>query len=124
MPFFQNPFQDSFEGYWVLADRQASLTFRCPPNTGRGNENVQAHVAGPYNLSGNDANGNSLAVISLAFSLSSQDFKGWTSADISITGSSSSAITPEEIVSSINNSAFKDWFSASLQRFTKNRSTT
>lgn len=84
MPFFQNPFPSDFYGYWVLADRQASLDFKCPRNAGRGAENVTAWVFGPYELSGNDADGHPLNVLTLNFSTSSSKYMNWTAAPIII----------------------------------------
>ena len=119
MPFFQNPFISDFEGYWVLADRQASLTFKCPRNAGRGAESVNAWTPGPYNLSGNDASSNPTDVLTLNFAVS--DFTNWATVTFTLTGASQSAVLASEIVGSLNNNpAFSDWFTASLQTFKKN----
>jgi hypothetical protein len=120
MPFFQNPFTSDFEGYWVLADRQASLTFKCPRNAGRGIESVTAWMPGPYDLSSNDADGNATNVLTLNFTISA-DYKSWTTVPLLITGVTPSAILPSEVAGSLNNlPAFSDWFTASLQTFDKN----
>ena len=120
MPFFQNVFTSDFEGYWVLADRQASLTFTCPHNAGRGPESVTSWAQGPFNLSGNDAGGNAKDVLVLSFALAG-DFKNWADVSVTISGVSLAAITPDEVVASLNAStAFTDWFSASLAPYGKN----
>jgi hypothetical protein len=121
MPFFQNPFASDFEGYWVLADRQASLTFRCPRNAGRGAENATAWTQGPYNLSGTDADGNDTNVLNLFFSTNMGDYKNWTAVSVTLTGANQGAVLPSEIVGCLNgNTLFSDWFTASLQTFQKN----
>ncbi len=115
MPFFQNPFPVEFQGCWVLGDRQASLTFKCPGNAGRGPESVIAWSSGPYNLSGNDADGNPTNVLTLAFAIKS-DFRVWNQISVTLSGVSSSAVTPDEVVASLNaNSNFSTWFTAKSQ---------
>ena len=117
MPFFQNPFTSDFYGVWVLGDRHASLDFVCPRNAGRGDEMVTAWVEGPYNLSGNDTDGNSKAVLTLRFALNDTDH--FTDLSVTISAASLAATTPYEIVDSLNNDAsFADWFIANLEKFT------
>jgi hypothetical protein len=92
MPFFQNPFTSDFEGYWVLADRQASLTFKCPRNAGRGIESVIAWMQGPYDLSSNDADGNPTNVLTLNFTISA-DYKSWTTVPLLIGATANIPVT-------------------------------
>lgn len=116
MPFFQNPFTSDFYGVWVLGDRHASLDFVCPRNAGRGDEMVTAWVEGPYDLSGNDADGNSKAVLTLRFALN--DSNNWTDLAVTITAASLSAATPAEVMEALNNDvAFSDWFTTTLEKF-------
>lgn len=117
MPFFQNPFTSDFYGVWVLGDRHASVDFVCPRNAGRGDEMVTAWSEGPYDLSGDDADSNSNEVLILSFAMN--DSNNWTDLSITISGASLSAVTPSEVMTSLNNNTtFADWFTASLEKFT------
>ena len=110
MSFFQNPFTDEFRGSWVLGDRQQSLTFVCPGNKGRGDTVITAWSDGPYNLSGNDADGNSKAVLTIKLCI--LPFRGWSSVAVNI--GSGSALTVDAIVTALNADAtFAGLFTAS-----------
>lgn len=118
MSFFQNVFAEDFEGIWVLGDRQHSPTFVCKANAGRDKEIVIAWNKGPYDLSGNDADGNSKALLKLAFRLF--DTKNWATISVDITtgAASSSAVTPEEIVAALNSdTTFSERFVASISSY-------
>lgn len=116
MSFFQNPFTGDFIGSWVLSDRQYSVDFKCPRNFGRGDEIVTVWAMGPYNLSGNDADGNPTNILTLSFALN--DFRAWSVLPITITGNTQSAVTPQEVITSLqNNSMFASFFTASLDKF-------
>lgn len=113
MPFYQNPFTSSFEGNWVLSDRHHIPKFVVPENKGRGDAIVTVHAEGPYNLSGNDADGNAKNVLNIEFAIN--DFKAWASLSCTISAVSLAATTPSEIVESLNNNlAFSGWFTASM----------
>lgn len=112
MSFFQNPFTYEFIGVWVLGDRQHSPDFKCPRNAGRTDEFVVTHNAGNYNLSGNDADGNSNAVLTIVWALN--DKKNWSELAISVAGSTPAATTATEIITLLNaNATFADYFTAS-----------
>jgi hypothetical protein len=115
MPFYLNPFSSDFTGAWVLSDRKYSIDFRVPRNAGRGDDYVVSYGgAGPFNLSGNDSDGNSRAVLTIVFALN--DPKNWTEHAITISASNLAATTPTEVISSLNNnSLFSDFFTASLK---------
>ena len=118
MTFFQNPFAKEFQGYWLLGDRQHSLTFRVPVNAGRGPKLVTAWNEPTYDLSGNDADGNSADTLVMRFSLRGEARWAELSIDITSGASSSSAVTSEEIVSALNSDAtFADRFTAQLGNF-------
>jgi hypothetical protein len=127
MAYFQNPFQSEFRGSWVLGDRQYSLTFVCPPNTGRSNEFVVSwnEPSGTtFNLSGNDADGNPKNILNIRMSVDST-FKHWGNLSINLTDNThanlnpapnSSAITPAQIVSILNaDPNFSSYFKATLE---------
>jgi len=113
MPFYQNPFTSDFEGNWLLADRHHIPKFVVPGNRGRGEELVTVHAEAPYNLSGNDGDGDSKAVLNIEFAIN--DFRNWASLSVTISASSLAATTAAEVVSSLNNNAeFSAWFTASM----------
>jgi hypothetical protein len=119
MPFYQNVFVADFEGNWVLGDRQHSPKFVVRRNAGRGDEWVVAWNEGPYDLSGNDADGtNSCDTLEIMYAL--REPKNWAmiSVDITAGAASSSAVTPQEIVAALNsNTLFYERFEASLDRY-------
>lgn len=133
MTYFQNPFASEFRGNWVLGDRQYSLTFSCPANTGRSDELIAAWKepiglsnSYYYNLSGNDADGNSTNILVIRISISG-DFKNWNNLEIDLTDNSNanlspapnaSSITPSQIVQILNaNPTFSSYFVANLEKF-------
>lgn len=116
MPFFQNPFSSpDFYGVWLLGDRQHSLDFKCPRNAGRGDEYVISLGTAPFDLSGNDGNGDSKDVLTISFALN--DFKNWADLEVTITADSLAATTAQEVVTSLsNNAVFSDRFTTSVDR--------
>jgi len=114
MSFFQNPFTQDFIAPWLLSDRQYNPDFKCPRNAGRGDEMVASFGVAPFNLSGNDSDGNSKAVLTISFALN--DTKNWADLAVTITGSSLSAITLNEVVTSLQaNAVFGDFFTARVR---------
>jgi hypothetical protein len=119
MSFFQNVFAADFEGNWVLGDRHHSPKFVVRQNSGRGNEYVVVHNEGPYDLSGDDADGtNSCDTLEIMYAL--REPKNWAeiSVDITAGAASSAAVTPGEIVAALNDDTlFAERFTASLSNF-------
>jgi len=118
MSFFQNVFTGDFEGNWVLGDRQHSPKFVVKRNAGRGDEKVSAWAEGPYDLSGNDADGTSCDTLAIVYALTNP--KNWATLAVDITtqAASAAAATPEEVVASLNaNTTFAERFIASLATF-------
>lgn len=114
MSFFQNPFTQDFIAPWLLSDRQYNPDFKCPRNAGRGDEMVASFGVAPFNLSGNDSDGNSKAVLTISFALN--DTKNWADLAVTISGSSLSAITLQEVVTSLQaNAVFGDFFTARVR---------
>lgn len=117
MTFFQNPFAVEFRGNWVLGDRKLSLTFDCPQNTGRGPQIVQSYGLPPFNLSGNDVDGNPTKDLNINFALDSNSFKNWATISVDMTtatGTVTTAVTIAKIVASLNaNTKFAAYFTAS-----------
>lgn len=114
MSFFQNVFPDDFRGNLLLGDRQHIPEFICPPNAGRGNELVVSWLSGPYDLSGNDADGNSNANLTIIYAL--REPRNWASLAIDVTAgaTSTAAVKPQEIAAALNaNTLFAERFTAS-----------
>lgn len=115
MPFFLNPFTADFLAPWLLSDRQYNPDFKCPRNAGRGDELVVSYGAAPYNLSGNDADGDSKAVLTISFALNER--KNWADLAVTLSGASMSAVTPQEVLTSLQaNAVFADFFTANLNQ--------
>jgi len=114
MSYFQNPFSQDFIATWLLSDRQYNPDFKCPRNAGRGDEMVVAFGEAPYNLSGNDGDGNSKAVLTISFALN--DSKNWADLAVTISASSLAATTMEEVVISLRaNAVFDDFFTTRIR---------
>lgn len=114
--FFQNLFTQEFVGILPLSDRQYNLTFRCPGNAGRGDENFVNWKNGPYNLSGNDDDGNDKSVLTIYYAYD-PDLLNYSALSVTVdTGAASaSAVTSLEIVNNLNaNATFANHFEASL----------
>lgn len=114
MSFFQNPFINEFRGNWVLADRHHIPTFIVEGNKGRGNEMVSVwNSTPPYDLSGNDADGNPKNTLTIRYALRGEHNWATLSIDITTTAVSSAAVTPQEITMALNADAtFSDNFLA------------
>jgi hypothetical protein len=118
MTFFQNVFTSDFEGNWVLGDRQHTPKFVVRRNFGRGDEVVSAWTEGPYNFSGNDADGNSCDTLEIVYALMNP--RNWATLAITTTtgAANTAAVTPEELVASLNaNTTFAERFVAFLGIF-------
>lgn len=113
--FFQNVFTSEFLGNLVLGDRRYSLTFKCPPNAGRGDEIVYTWNEPNYNFSGNDADGNSKSVLNIEYAIDQGTFRNWT--NIPVTISTSASVSAESVVAALNaNDAFQCVFEATTVR--------
>jgi hypothetical protein len=113
MSFFQNPFLDEFRGNWLLGDRQHIPTFVLPGNAGRGKEIVYSWAKDPYDMSGNDADGNPANILKINYCL--HNFKNWgtMSVNVSTGASSAAAVTAKEVVAALNaNTLFAERFTA------------
>lgn len=118
MPFFQNPFADDFEGNLLLGDRHHIPKFVVRNNAGRGKEIVYAWNKGPYDLSGNDSDGNSSAILKIAFRL--HNTKNWATISVDVTAGagSTSAVQLNEIANALNaNTLFAERFVARAEDY-------
>lgn len=115
MSFFQNPFPDEFRGNWILGDRQYAPTFVLKGNLGRGKEIVYTWNQAPYNLIGNDADGNPRKYLNVNYCLF--NFKNWGTIqiDLSTNVTTLSAALAAEVAASLNaNALFAERFIARI----------
>ena len=116
--YFQNPFTDEFRGNWVLGDRQFSLTFPCPVNTGRGSDLITVWNEGPYNFAGVDGDGNASNILNVVFAISGDLYKNWATISINVAGAVPAATLPAEVMTKLNaDPLFNSFFVASLEQF-------
>lgn len=118
MSFFFNPFTDEFKAPLLLSDRHYSPTFNLKGNAGRGKEVVVNWVDGPFNLSGNDSDGNAKKYLNFNFSLNEN--KNWASfqVDITTTAASINSVAVGDVVNALNaNTTFSGWFTASVSPY-------
>lgn len=93
MAFFQNVFDQEFQGYLLLADRKLAPTFKVGPNKNLQSRQI-AWNAGPYDFS-------SESVLSFNFAWDS-DFKEWAAVSIDIAGAVPEATTASEVAAALN----------------------
>lgn len=106
MPFFQNVFDQEYQGYLVLADRKLSPTFVVPPNKNLQSRQV-AWNPGPYDFSADP-------MLEFNFCWDSE-FKNWSKVEVDVSGSDPSNTSPQEAVSALNsNPVFSSLLIASV----------
>lgn len=94
MPFFQNVFDQEYQGYLILADRKLSPTFTVDPNRNPQSKQV-AWNHGPYDFSSSGS--------SLVFNFSwDSEFRNWSSVTIDVAGADPSATLPGEVAAALN----------------------
>jgi hypothetical protein len=117
MPFFQNPFAEEFEGSWPLGDRKHAPTYVIKPNAGRGSEVIYSWNRSPYDLSGNDSEGDAKRYLNILYCLHNP--KNWATLQIDL--SASAAVTIEDVLASLNaNVIFKERFMAEIGSYNDN----
>lgn len=94
MPFFQNVFDQEYQGYLLLADRKLIPTFKIAPNKNLQSQQVAWNV-GPYDLSSDN-------ILEFNFAWD-KEFKDWVSISINVAGSVPASTTPLEVASALNN---------------------
>jgi hypothetical protein len=93
MAFFQNVFDQEYQGYLVLADRKLSPTFKVAPNKNLQSQQVAWNKA-PYDFSSNN-----ILEFNFAWDV---DFKQWAKITIDVAGSTPSSTKAIEVVSALN----------------------
>lgn len=105
MPFFQNLFDQEYQGYMLLADRKLSPTFKVLPNKNLQSKQV-AWNHGPYDFSGG-------GILEFNFAWDSE-FKNWSRVSIDVAGSNPLSTSASEVVLALNNNAiFSSVYTAS-----------
>jgi len=116
MSFFQNVFDQEFQGYLVLGDRQASITYKVAASKNHQSKQI-AWVAGPYDLSVTNT-----LVLNYSWD---KEFKIWSSVEINIAGVNASSTTAIEIADKLNqNSTFSDLLVATAEDFNGSKTVT
>lgn len=117
--FFQNPFPAEFRGSLPFEDIRFTPTYVCPPNVGRGDEQVIAWNSGPYDFSGVDADGNPAGDLVIEYAIDPNSFQNYASItiDIATAAVTSSDVSEQEVVDILNaDTTFSAWFTARLER--------
>lgn len=115
MTFYQNPFSYDYQGNLLLGDRHHIPGFPIKRNAGRGDDLAMAWESGPFDLSGNDADGNSRDALVIWFATNNDNFTNW--AQLNITLPNGAAETDGSIAAALNADAgFSAWFTATLSR--------
>jgi len=106
MAFFQNVFDQEFQGYMVLGDRKLIPTFKVLPNRNAQYKQVSWNP-GPYDLSSGSE---------LTFNFCwGPDFLNWTSVAIDVAGADPSATSAGEVAGRLNSDpVFSSMFVASV----------
>jgi len=106
MSFFQNPFDQEFQGYLGVGDKRTALTFIVPANVNK-SDTILAWNVGPYDLSTDNT-----LTINYAWDSSN---KNWAALVINIAGATAAATTVYEVVAILNaNATFADMFTAEV----------
>ena len=108
MAFFQNLFDQEFQGYLVLSDRKLAPTFKVAPNQNPQSKQI-AWNKGPYDFS---------TYSSLEFNFSWDiEFKHWSKISINVAGATPSATSALEVATALNNEpTFSTIFTASTYK--------
>lgn len=104
MSFFQNVFDQEFQGNLLLADRKLIPTFKIGPNRNLQSKQVSWNV-GPYDLSSD-------SLLSFNFAWDTE-FRNWARVKIDVSGSDAGATTAAEVAAALNaNPTFSSLFVA------------
>jgi hypothetical protein len=107
MAFFQNVFDQEYQGFLSLADRRLAPTFKVAPNRNAQSKQV-AWNSGPYDLSSDTD-------LELNFSWD-PEHKTWCSISIDVSGANPSETNGYEVAAKLNaNDTFSSMFVASVQ---------
>lgn len=109
MSFFQNPFDQEFQGYLPVVDRKTAITFKVPANLNKSDAQLAWNI-GPYDLSSDTD-----LTINYAYDIAPNN---WATLVVDISGATPSATTVQEIVTILNaNVTFADMFLAEVKNY-------
>jgi hypothetical protein len=107
MSFYQNPFDQEFEGFLQVIDKRAALTFIVPANVNKSDAQLAWNI-GPYDLSADNT-------LTLNYAHDNAP-KNWASLAINVAGASPAATTALEVVNALNaNVTFAEMFLAEVR---------
>jgi len=107
MSFYQNPFDQEFEGFLQVIDKRAALTFIVPANINKSDAQLAWNI-GPYDLSAD-------TTLTLNYAHDNSP-KNWASLAINVAGSTPAATTALEVVNALNaNATFAEMFLAEIR---------
>ena len=108
MAFFQNVFDQEFQGYLLLADRKLTPVFKVGPNKNLQSKQISWNSA-PFDLS-------SGGVLEFNFAWDAE-FKNWASVGIDVSGATPAATTAAEVADALNGDpTFSSLFVASVSQ--------
>lgn len=109
MSFFQNPFDQEFQGYLPVIDKRAALSFKVPANLNKSDAQLAWNI-GPYDFSSDDE-------LTINYAHDSAP-KNWATLTINVAGATASATTAQEVVTILNdNATFADMFLAEVKNY-------
>lgn len=96
MAFFQNVFDQEYQGYLVLSDRKLSPTFKVAANKNLQSQQV-AWNKGPYDFSTNN-------ILEFNFAWD-KEFKNWAKVSIDVSGAVPASTKASEVIDALNSDA-------------------
>lgn len=109
MAYFQNPFPEDWHGN-LPSDAKHSRDFYIPANRNKSDLMISWNV-GPYDLSSDDT-------LTINYALDRGIFKNWCAVSVTVSGSTASATTAQEVADALNNdTAFAQQFTAEAVLF-------
>lgn len=109
MSFFQNPFDQEFQGYLQVVDKRAAITYIVPANVNKSDAQLAWNI-GPYDFSSDTD-----LTVNYAFDNTP---KNWASLVINVAGATPAATTALEVVTILNaNVTFAEIFLAEVRDY-------
>jgi hypothetical protein len=108
MSFYQNPFDQEFQGFLQVIDKRAAITFIVPPNVNKSDAQLAWNI-GPYNFSTDN-------ILTINYAHDNTP-KNWATLTINVAGSVPSATTALEVANILNaNTTFAEMFFAEVRQ--------
>jgi hypothetical protein len=107
MSFYQNPFDQEFEGFLQVIDKRAALTFIVPANVNKSDAQLAWNI-GPYDLSADNT-------LTINYAHDNAP-KNWAALTVNVAGATPAATTALEVVTALNaNATFSEMFLAEVR---------